>query len=617
MGILESITSPRDLRGLSDAQLDEPGSEIRDVMVETCSRNSGHLGPNLGVVEMTMAIHRVFDSPRDRVVFDTGHQSYVHKLLTGRFDQFSTLRKEGGLSGYPSQEESAHDIVENSHASTALSYADGLAKAFTIRGEDRHVVAVIGDGALTGGMAWEALNNIAVASRSRLVIVVNDNGRSYTPTIGGLTTALTNLRTSPRYEQVLDLVKRRLNAVPGVGPPAYDTLHAMKKGVKDAVAPQGLFEDLGLKYVGPVDGHDRAAMEHALTQAKKFNGPVIVHALTRKGFGYDAAERHEADQFHQVGPFDPDSGEQDPKGNIWTNAFTDEMVRIGQRRQDVVAITAAMMHPTGLHQFQARFPERTFDVGIAEQHAATSAAGLAMGGLHPVVAIYATFLNRAFDQVLMDCALHRCGVTFVLDRAGVTGDDGASHNGMWDMSFLQVVPGLRLAAPRDPARLRELLDEAVQVSDAPTVVRFPKGAPPDDIEAVGRRGGCDVLVRNGTHDVVIVSYGAMATTAVDVAGRLVAQGIGVTVVDPRWAKPVDPVLLDLAREHRLVVSLEDNGRVGGCGAQLLTALNDAGVTTPIRLHGVPQEFLDHAKRGVILERIGLGPQSLARGIVED
>ena len=389
------------------------------------------------------------------MVFDTGHQAYVHKLLTGRMAGFDKLRQEGGVSGYPSQAESEHDIVENSHASTALSYADGLAKAYTIRGEDRHVVAVIGDGALTGGMAWEALNNIAIAKQSKLVIVVNDNGRSYTPTVGGLATALTSLRTNPRYEQILDLVKKRLNAVPGVGPAAYDALHAMKKGLKDALAPQGLFEDLGLKYVGPVDGHDRAAMEQVLAQAKRFNGPVIVHAITRKGFGYDAAELHEADQFHSPGPFDVDSGVEDPRERIWTDVFADEMVHLGERRPDVVAITAAMMHPVGLHHFQSKFPDRTFDVGIAEQHAVTSAAGLAMAGLHPVVALYATFLNRAFDQVLMDVALHKCGVTFVLDRAGVTGDDGASHNGMWDMSILQVVPGppaRRAARPGPPAR---------------------------------------------------------------------------------------------------------------------------------------------------------------------
>ncbi|MCW2795670.1 1-deoxy-D-xylulose-5-phosphate synthase [Nocardioides sp.] len=617
MGLLESIAGPRDLRDLSDDQLTALAAEIRDFLVETCSRTGGHLGPNLGVVELTMAIHRVFDSPRDRVVFDTGHQAYVHKLLTARMPGFAKLRQEGGVSGYPSQVESEHDIVENSHASTALSYADGLAKAYAIRGEDRYVVAITGDGALTGGMAWEALNNIAIAQTSRLVIVVNDNGRSYTPTIGGLATALNTLRTNPRYEQILDLVKKRLTSVKGVGPAAYDALHAMKKGLKDALAPQGLFEDLGLKYVGPVDGHDRAAMEQALTQAKRFGGPVIVHALTRKGFGYDAAERHQADQFHSPGPFDVDTGEENPKSRIWTDVFADEIVHIGQRRKDVVAITAAMMHPVGLDQFQARFPERTIDVGIAEQHAATSAAGLALGGLHPVVALYATFLNRAFDQVLMDVALHKCGVTFVLDRSGVTGDDGASHNGMWDMSILQVVPGLRLAAPRDGARLRELLNEAVEVDDAPTVVRFPKGPPPEDISAVGKAGGADILVRNGTKDVLVVGFGSMAEVAVDVAQRLVAQGIGVTVVDPRWVKPVDPAIVELAREHRLVVSIEDNGRIGGCGAVLLQTLNDAGVHTPFRLHGIPQEFLGHAKRAAILERIGLTPQSLALGIVED
>jgi 1-deoxy-D-xylulose-5-phosphate synthase len=614
---LASVRGPQDVKRMSPEELALLATEIRDFLVAKVSRTGGHLGPNLGVVELTMALHRVFESPSDRIVFDTGHQAYVHKLLTGRMAGFDRLRQEGGVSGYPSQGESDHDIVENSHASTALSYADGLAKAYRLRGEQRHVVAVIGDGALTGGMAWEALNNIAVANDSRLVIVVNDNERSYTPTVGGLATALSSLRTDPRYEQVLDMVKKRLNAVPGVGPAAYDVLHAMKKGMKDALAPQGLFEDLGLKYVGPVDGHDRHAVEQALTRAKRFDGPVIVHALTRKGYGYHAAERHVADQFHSPGPFDLETGEEVPKSRIWTDVFADEIVHIGQRRQDVVAITAAMMHPVGLHHFEARFPERTFDVGIAEQHAATSAAGLAMGGMHPVVAVYATFLNRAFDQVLLDVALHRCGVTFVLDRAGVTGDDGASHNGMWDLSVLQVVPGLRLAAPRDATRLRELLNEAVDVDDAPTVVRFPKGPPPEDVESVGREGGCDVLLRNGKKDVLIVGVGSMATTAVDVGRRLVDQGIGVTVVDPRWVKPVDPALLELARTHRLVVSVEDNGIVGGCGAVLLQTLNAARVTTPVRLHGVPQEFLGHAKRQAILERSGLAPQSLARGIVED
>ncbi|HEU4566391.1 MAG TPA: 1-deoxy-D-xylulose-5-phosphate synthase [Marmoricola sp.] len=617
MGYLEQIAGPQDLRELDDRQLDELATEIRDFLVAKVSRTGGHLGPNLGVVELTLALHRVFDSPRDRIVFDTGHQAYVHKIVTGRAAGFDLLRQEGGLSGYPSQTESDHDIVENSHASTALSWADGLAKAYKIRGEDRHVVAVIGDGALTGGMAWEALNNIAAGKDRRLVIVVNDNGRSYSPTVGGLAEHLTALRTNPRYEQVLDLVKKKLNGVRGVGPAVYDALHAMKKGMKDALAPQGLFEDLGLKYVGPIDGHDRAAVEQALQQAKRFGGPVIVHAITRKGFGYDPAERNEADQLHGPGPFDAVTGVELPKGRSWTHAFSEEMVALGAERNDVVAITAAMLHPTGLAPFAQAYPDRVFDVGIAEQHATTSAAGLALGGLHPVVAVYATFLNRAFDQVLMDCALHRCGVTFALDRSGVTGDDGASHNGMWDMSVLQVVPGLRLAAPRDATRLRELLREAVSVDDAPTVVRFPKGKPNPDIEAVDRAGGCDVLLRQGARDVLLVGIGAMAATAVEVGGRLADQGIGATVVDPRWVKPLDPALVQLAGEHRLVVTVEDNGRVGGVGANLAQLLAEEGVVTPVRIHGIPQRFLHHAKRASLLEEIGLTPQAIALQVVQD
>jgi 1-deoxy-D-xylulose-5-phosphate synthase len=616
MGLLDQVTTPADLRDLTDSQLTALASEIRDELVRTCAPRGGHLGPNLGVVELTLAIHRVFESPRDRVVFDTGHQAYVHKMLTGRAGRFDSLRTEGGLSGYPSRAESEHDVVENSHASTSLSYADGLAKAYALRGEDRYVVAVIGDGALTGGMAWEALNNIAVGKDRKLVMVVNDNGRSYMPTVGGLASHLATLRTNPRYEEILDQVKTRLNKVPGVGSAVYDALHAMKKGMKDALAPQGMFEDLGLKYVGPIDGHDRTAVEHALAQAKRFGGPVIVHVITHKGFGYDPAERNEADQFHQIGAFDVETGEARPAGRIWTDFFSEEMVALGAERQDIVGITAAMLYPVGLDRFAAAYPERIFDVGIAEQHAVTSAAGLAMGGMHPVVAIYATFLNRAFDQVLMDVALHHCGVTFVLDRSGVTGNDGASHNGMWDMSILQVVPGLRIAAPRDGARVRELLREAVAVSDAPTVVRLPKGAPPDDMAAVDRVGGCDILVRTGTRDVLVVGIGSMASVGVEVGQRLAAQGIGVTVVDPRWVKPVDPALVGLARDHRLVVTIEDNGRVGGAGSTLLQRLSDEDVTTPFSLHGIPQEFLDHAERSAILERIGLTAQTIARGIVE-
>src|SRR4051795_1665226 len=534
MGRLEHIAGPQDLRDLDDRALTELASEIRDELIRTCAPRGGHLGPNLGVVELTIALHRVFDSPRDRVVLDTGHQAYVHKLLTGRQGDFDSLRQEGGLSGYPSQAESEHDIVENSHASTALSYADGLAKAYALRGENRYVVAVIGDGALTGGMAWEALNNIAMAGDRKLVMVVNDNGRSYQPTVGGLATHLASLRTNPRYEEMLDLVKKRLNKVKGVGPAVYDALHAMKKGMKDALAPQGMFEDLGLKYVGPIDGHDREAVEQALTQAKKFGGPVIVHVITHKGFGYNPAERNETDQFHQVGAFDVETGEARKAGRIWTDYFSEEMVALGRERQDIVGITAAMLYPVGLDRFAAAYPERTFDVGIAEQHAVTSAAGLALGGMHPVVAIYATFVNRAFDQVLMDVALHRCGVTFVLDRAGVTGTDGASHNGMWDMSIFQVVPGLRIAAPRDADQVRAQLREAVEVDDAPTVVRFSKGAVGPAVPAVGRVGGMDVLRAPGTDapDVLLVSIGALAPMCLEIATLLDQQGISTTVVDP-------------------------------------------------------------------------------------
>ena len=615
MGLLEDLTGPEDVRRLDEDSLITLAADIRAFLVAKVSRSGGHLGPNLGVVELTMAIHRVFDSPRDSVVFDTGHQAYVHKIITGRAAGFDTLRQRDGMSGYPSRSESPHDLVENSHASTALSYADGLAKAYTLTGQDRHVVAVVGDGALTGGMSWEALNNIAACPTSKLVVVVNDNGRSYTPTVGGLAHHLATLRTSPRYEEALDTVRSRLKSTKVVGPPVYDALHAIKKGLKDALAPQGLFEDLGLKYIGPVDGHDRAAVEQALTLAKNFGGPVLVHALTHKGHGYPPAENHVADNFHAPGAFDPETGELLAAATtIWTDVFSWELVELGAERSDVVAITAAMLHPTGLDAFAAAYPDRTFDVGIAEQHAITSAVGMAMAGLHPVVAVYATFLNRAFDQVLMDAALHRQGITIVLDRAGVTGEDGASHNGMWDMSILQVVPGLRLAAPRDGARVKELLREAVDVDDAPTVLRIPKGAVCRDLEAVATVGAVDVMVKVGEPDVLLVAVGAMVETCVEVAARLQAQGIGVTVVDPRWVKPLPVELVDLAGSHRLVVSVEDNGRVGGCGSVLAQAILDARLDVPVRMFGIPQRFLDHGKRAALLEDIGLDPQSLAREI---
>ncbi|WP_406006231.1 1-deoxy-D-xylulose-5-phosphate synthase [Streptomyces sp. NBC_00637] len=615
MPLLTRIRGPRDLDRLSLEELDQLAEEIRTFLVDAVSKTGGHLGPNLGVVELTIALHRVFESPKDKVLWDTGHQSYVHKLLTGRQD-FSRLKMKGGLSGYPSQAESEHDVIENSHASTVLGWADGLAKANQILDRDDHVVAVIGDGALTGGMAWEALNNIADGDRP-LVIVVNDNERSYAPTIGGLANHLATLRTTDGYERFLARTKEVLERTPVVGRPLYETLHGAKKGLKDFIAPQGMFEDLGLKYVGPIDGHDIEALESALARAKRFGGPVIVHCLTEKGRGYQPALQDEADRFHGIGPIHPDTGLPiKASGADWTSVFGDEMVRLGKEREDIVAITAAMLQPVGLKKFADAFPNRIYDVGIAEQHAAVSAAGLAAGGVHPVFAVYATFLNRAFDQVLMDVALHKCGVTFVLDRAGVTGTDGASHNGMWDMSILQVVPGLRLAAPRDADQVRAQLREAVEVEDAPTVVRFSKGAVGPAVPAVGRVGGMDVLRESGTDtpDVLLVSVGALAPMCLEIATLLDRQGITTTVVDPRWVKPVDEAMAPLAERHRVVVTVEDNSRVGGVGSAVAQALRDAGVDVPLRDFGIPPRFLDHASRAEVMAEIGLTAPDIARQV---
>ncbi|AYG79735.1 1-deoxy-D-xylulose-5-phosphate synthase [Streptomyces hundungensis] len=616
--LLTRIRGPRDLDRLSPEQLDQLAAEIRTFLVDAVSKTGGHLGPNLGVVELTIALHRVFESPRDRVLWDTGHQSYVHKLLTGRQD-FSRLKMKGGLSGYPARAESDHDVIENSHASTVLGWADGLAKANEVLGKDDHVVAVIGDGALTGGMAWEALNNIAAAKDRPLVIVVNDNERSYAPTIGGLANHLATLRTTDGYERFLAKGKDLLERTPVVGKPLYETLHGAKKGLKDFIAPQGMFEDLGLKYVGPIDGHDIEALESALQRAKRFGGPVIVHCLTEKGRGYQPALADEADRFHAVGKIHPDTGlPVSTSGLDWTSVFGEEMVALGKEREDIVAITAAMLQPVGLDKFAKAFPERVYDVGIAEQHAAVSAAGLATGGVHPVFAVYATFLNRAFDQVLMDVALHKCGVTFVLDRAGVTGTDGASHNGMWDMSILQVVPGLRIAAPRDADQVRAQLREAVAVEDAPTVVRFSKGAVGPAVQAVGRIGGMDVLREPSSAavrpDVLLVSVGALAPMCLEIADLLDAQGISTTVVDPRWVKPVDEAMAPLAEKHRVVVTVEDNSRVGGVGSAISQALRDAGVDVPLRDFGIPPRFLDHASRGEVMTEIGLTAPDIARQV---
>jgi 1-deoxy-D-xylulose-5-phosphate synthase len=616
--LLESVRSPADLKHLDAASLSRLAAEIRTFLVQQVSRTGGHLGPNLGAVELTLAVHRVFDSPRDPVLFDTGHQAYVHKIVTGRAAGFDRLRKRGGLSGYPCRAESEHDWIESSHASAALSYADGLAKAFAHAGRRRHVVVVVGDGALTGGMCWEALNNIAAGKDRSVIIVVNDNGRSYSPTIGGFADHLSTLRLQPGYELVLQTGKQALQRTPVVGRAIYAGLHAAKRGLKDALAPQVLFEDLGLKYLGPVDGHDVRAMESALRRAKDFGGPVIVHAVTRKGNGYAPAENDAAELMHQVKVMDPETGAPvAPAGTTWTSVFTEELIRLAGERADLVAITAAMPGPTGLAAFAKRFPDRCFDVGIAEQHAVTSAAGLALGGLHPVVALYSTFLNRAFDQVLMDVALLNAPVTITLDRAGITGDDGASHNGMWDLSVLGIVPGIRVAAPRDAGSLREELAEAVAVNDGPTALRFPKGPVIEEVPAVRRIEGVDVLARPAAgdgDDVLLVGVGAFAALAVAAAGRLADQGIGVTVVDPRWVLPVPEVLVRMAARHRLVVSVEDGGRHGGFGWSLAAALRDAEIDVPFRDLGLPQRFLAHGLRDEVLAELGLTAQDIARAV---
>ncbi len=615
MKLLHTLRAPADVKRLEHDELAALCEEIRGFLVEKVARTGGHLGPNLGAVELTLAVHRVFDSPHDPVIFDTGHQSYVHKILTGRADGFDRLRQQGGLSGYPSRAESEHDWVESSHASSSLSYADGLAKAFALRGSRRHVVAVVGDGALTGGMCWEALNNIAAGQDRSVVIVVNDNGRSYSPTIGGFAEHLAALRLQPGYERLLGWGKRALLRTPVIGRASYAGLHAAKRGLKDAVSPQILFEDLGLKYFGPVDGHDLPTMETALARAKAFGGPVIVHAVTRKGNGYAPAENDADMLMHQVKAMNPETGQAlAAAGTSWTSVFSGELVRLGHHRADLVAITAAMPGPTGLRAFAEAFPDRCYDVGIAEQHAMTSAAGLAMGGMHPVVAVYSTFLNRAFDQLLMDVGLHHAPVTLALDRSGITGPDGASHHGMWDLSVLGIVPGMRVAAPRDADTLREELAESVATDDGPTAVRFPTGTVPDPLPALERVAGLDVLRRPGSadgDDVLLVAVGAFAGLAVEAAERLADQGIGVTVVDPRWVLPVPEALAPLAAAHRLVVSLEDSGRHGGFGWSLAAALRDADVTTPLRDMGVPQRYLDHGSRAEVLGDLGLTAQDVA------
>ena len=619
MSLLSSISSPRDLDALTPEQLAQLAGEIRAFLIENVSRTGGHLGPNLGVVELTIAMHRVFDSPDDPMIFDTGHQSYVHKLLTGRQD-FSGLRSRGGLAGYPQRSESPHDVVESSHASSSLSWADGVSRALTRTGrKDRHVVAVVGDGALTGGMTWEALNNISDDNDRNLVIIVNDNGRSYAPTIGGMARYLNRVRTAESYRTL----HRSSDSLFGkLGPASRAFYRGVRGGTHGFLSRfannAALYSNLDIKYLGPVDGHDLSMLIETLELAKDFGAPVIVHAITEKGRGYQPARDDEADQFHAVGRIDPLSGA--PVGSFpataWTDVFAQELVAVGEGRADVIGMTAAMLRPTGLLPFAQRFPDRVYDVGIAEQHAVAAAAGLAYGGLHPVVAIYATFMNRAFDQVMMDVALHRAGVTFVLDRAGVTGPDGPSHHGIWDLAMLQIVPHIRIAVPRDAERLQEELREAVAVDDAPTVIRFPKGSVSPTLPALERLSdGVDVLVRSDAQDVLIVGIGPMAHIAVDVAHRLRAQGIGATVVDPRWVIPVQPSIIELAASHRLVITIEDGIRVGGIGTRVRQVLREANVDTAVDELGLPDEFIDHATREQILEDAGLTPAKIAQDVV--
>ncbi len=636
VGLLETIQEPGDLKALSDAQLAELAQEIREFLVSNVSRTGGHLGPNLGVVELTLGIHRVFNSPTDSIIFDTGHQSYVHKLVTGRQD-FATLRQKGGIAGYPERAESEHDIVESSHASSSLSWADGISRAYKLTGQtDRYTVAVIGDGALTGGMAWEAVNNIAADRDRKVVIIVNDNGRSYAPTVGGFANHLAALkqevqnkldqvRLDSRYERSLDCARTKLQKGGPVGQMIYRGLHGMKAGIKDVMVPGGIFEDLGMKYVGPIDGHDQEAVETALHQAKNFGGPVIVHAITEKGHGYAPAVSDKDDMFHAVGVIDPDTGEALAKssGKSWTSVFAQEIKDIADERPDIVGVTGAMLIPVGLKPMAAAHPDRVIDVGIAEQHAIAMSAGLAYGGQHPVVALYATFLNRGFDQLLMDVALHQAGVTIVLDRSGVTGPDGASHHGMWDLALLQFIPGLHMAAPRDAVTLREELREAVAINNAPTVVRYPKGSVGADIPALERLAdGVDVLARHGQvnpesgqRDVLLIGVGAFARLALDTAEILTNQGVSVTVIDPRWVMPVPASVLELARDHRIVVSLEDGVRAGGVGSRIRQEMRAAGIDTALNELGLPAEFIKHAERHEILEEVGLTPEKISADIL--
>src|SRR5487761_823162 len=614
--LLERINGPEDLKDLTQEQLSVLASEIRDVLVATVTRTSGHLGPNLGVVELTIALHRVFDSPVDKIVFDTGHQSYVHKLLTGRVAEFAPLPRRGGLSGYPGRAESEHDLVENSHASTGLSYALALTTARQLTGEPGKVVCVVGDGALTGGMAYEALNNIGHLG-AEVIVILNDNGRSYAPTMGGIAENLGQLRLSPTYEAAKDATGRTLRHLPLVGDSAYQAAKRVKESLKQLVSTTSLFETLGLKYGGPIDGHDIAALERALRDASAYRGPVVIHVVTNKGNGYAPAVHDEIDKYHGVSTFNPEDGRFANMAASWTDLFGEALLEAAEQDPRIVAITAAMASSTGLLGFAERYPDRFFDVGIAEQHAVTFASGLAMKGLRPVVCIYSTFLQRAFDQVACDASLHRLPVTFVIDRAGITGDDGPSHHGLLDMAYLRCIPNMVVTAPSSPDEMRRLLATALS-HDGPFAIRYPRGAAPANATApleplvIGR----SISRREGT-DIAIVAVGKMVGVALDAARQLeAADGLSVSVVDARFVKPLDPHLVDVAASHRVVLTVEDGTRVGGFGSAVAELLADAGVRVPLRRLGVNDRFVEHGGQAALLSEMGLDADGVVRSARE-
>jgi 1-deoxy-D-xylulose-5-phosphate synthase len=618
--LLDDIHEPADLRTLSPAQLTELAAQIRTRIIEQVTANGGHLGSNLGAVELTLALHRVFDSPHDVILWDTGHQAYTHKLVTGRQDAFTTLRQPGGMSGYPSRAESPHDWIENSHASTALSYAHGMALGLLRRGEpDRRVVAVLGDGSLTGGMAYEALNNLG-HSGTRVVVVLNDNGRSYAPTISRLSSGLTHLRLNPSYVQVRERTRRVLRSIPGLGGLAYSSLHGLTSAVREIVTPHRFFEALGVRYAGPIDGHDIAEMEQAFTNAAAWEGPIVVHVLTRKGCGYAPAEEDDVQRLHDF-KVQPSAVAPSPKiaSATYTDAFTRAMLEAARRRPEVMAITAAMPGPTGLLPFQAEFPDRFLDVGIAEQHAVTAAAGMAMAGLRPVVAVYSTFFTRAFDQANLDVGLHGLPVVFALDRAGITGEDGPSHNGVLDLSLTLSVPGMTVFAPSCAEELGVMLEEALTLP-GPAAIRFPKTAArhvPD--HAVGS-GLSARRVRAGDGAVCLLAVGKLVEAAEEAADKLAADGIQATVWDVRVVSPPDQDMLEDAANHALVVTVEDGIRVGGSGTFLLDALRArVGSDRPLPavcVLGIPPRFLAHGKPDGILSQLGLDGPGIAASVAD-